>query len=436
MELRKTILLIAVLLEIVSANLLSYHNTFAQTYDTITKQMDAFKNNPQISIGKGGSNSHLGNSPLISINPFLNKIYVANIISNTVSVINSNTGNVTSIRVGILPSALAINPILNKIYVANEGSNTVSVIENDKLIKEIRITGSPVTIEYNYKNIYVLGKNLINENVIDTISVIDTSTDKVIKEIPMGELPDAIAINNYGSFNFDSPYMVYVKNTNLDGSALNTVSVIDGSIDRITAGVKFNIYPSNAGSIWCNNKEYPINIYLYVVNGTKCVAKPNKDFEFSSWVENLNNNSTFPVTQSTISYSPLNSLLSALGMMSKDTSATLDVNRFGTFTVNFKATPPAVPYEYWIPLYGIVVSTLFGWSIPSIIGWIRARIKRKGSIEEYDDIISSLANVTDRKSLDRIKNRAIPAYMREKINEFQYKILEKKLSEKNDKIHE
>src|SRR6185312_4156320 len=77
------------------------------------------------------------------------------------------------------------------------------------------------------------GKNLINENVIDTISVIDTSTDKVIKEIPMGELPDAIAINNYGSFNFDSPYMVYVKNTNLDGSALNTVTVIDGSINRI-----------------------------------------------------------------------------------------------------------------------------------------------------------------------------------------------------------
>ncbi len=33
---------------------------------------------------------------------------------------------------------------------------------------------------------------------------------------------------------------------------------------------------------------------------TKCVARPNKDFEFSTWVENVNHNATVPLNQSAI----------------------------------------------------------------------------------------------------------------------------------------
>jgi len=92
-------------------------------------------------------------------------------------------------------------------------------------------------------------------------------------------------------------------------------------------------------------------------------------------------------------------------MKPNDPSATFDVNKFGTFTVNFKAVPPPVPPQYWIPLYGIIVSTIVGWSIPSIIGWIRARAKRKKIVKEYADIINSLSSATDRNTLDRIKNQ-------------------------------
>jgi hypothetical protein len=53
----------------------------------------------------------------------------------------------------------------------------------------------------------------------------------------------------------------------------------------------------------------------------------------------------------------MNSLCSTLGMKPNDTSATFDVNRFGSFTANFKAIPPP---EYLIPLYGIIVSTVVG----------------------------------------------------------------------------
>lgn len=37
-----------------------------------------------------------------------------------------------------------------------------------------------------------------------------------------------------------------------------------------------------------------------MASGAKCIARPDKDFEFSSWVENQNRNSTIPLNQSTI----------------------------------------------------------------------------------------------------------------------------------------
>jgi YVTN family beta-propeller protein len=80
------------------------------------------------------------NNPVdITINNDTNKIYVANEGSNTVSVIDSNSGNTKSIRVGLEPHSIAIDDEQNKIYVANMKSNTVSVIDgyNDSKIKDI-----------------------------------------------------------------------------------------------------------------------------------------------------------------------------------------------------------------------------------------------------------------------------------------------------------
>ena len=108
--------------------------------------------------------------------------------------------------------------------------------------------------------------------------------------MPVGKSPGYISIISN---------LIYVVNR---GSA--TVSVIDGLSDKVAAGVTFNIHPANSGDIWCNNKEYPTNVYLYVAYDTKCIAKPNKDFEFIGWVENLSHNSTIPLNQSAISDSP------------------------------------------------------------------------------------------------------------------------------------
>jgi YVTN family beta-propeller protein len=330
-----------------------HNNSFAQTYDTITKHREMVTHHPQIQLGRG-----VGASPsqllLYAGSPRMLLLHLVGWL------------------VGI---KLAADPFTNKIYVANSASNTVSVIS--------------------------------------------ASSDKEITRIPVGENPSAIQASSV------FPSLSYVLDIPINHT--DTMSVIDDSVEKVAAGITFNIRPANSGNVWCNNEEYPTNVYLYIVSGTKCIARPAKDFEFSSWIENLPHNSTIPLNESTIYGSPWNSFLSTLGMKPNDPSATFDVNKFGTFTANFKAVPPPVPPQYWIPLYGIIVSTIVGWSIPSIIGWTRARTKRKKTVKEYADIINSLSSASDRNSLDRIKNQVIHAHISEKISEFQYKILNEKI---------
>ncbi len=55
---------------------------------------------------------------------------------------------------------------------------------------------------------------------------------------------------------------------------------------------------------------------------------------------------------------------------------------------NFKKLPPAVPSEYLIPLYGIIISTVVGWSIPSIMGWTKSKGDAKKLNYYHKEIIS------------------------------------------------
>ena len=66
----------------------------------------------------------------LAFNPSNNNIYVANALSDDVSVIESSSNTVIStVDVGDGPSALAFNPSNNNIYVTNPVSDDVSVIE-------------------------------------------------------------------------------------------------------------------------------------------------------------------------------------------------------------------------------------------------------------------------------------------------------------------
>ncbi len=66
---------------------------------------------------------------VLAVNPVTNKIYVANLDSNNVTVIDGVTKTTTTVPAGTNPDAIAVNPVTNKIYVANYNSNNVTVID-------------------------------------------------------------------------------------------------------------------------------------------------------------------------------------------------------------------------------------------------------------------------------------------------------------------
>jgi YVTN family beta-propeller protein len=353
-----------------------------------------------------------GHPTSIAVNTNTNKIYVVNSNKDSVSVIDDSTDTmVADIHVGQNPSSIAVNTNTNKIYVVNSNSDTVSVINGNTYTNEahdIPVGKTPETIAVNpvTNKIYVANKDN------DIVSVINGSTDTRVTDIPLVD-PEAIAAN-------PADNTIYVANYERGGS----VTVIDGNTNKVAAGVTFNIDPAHSGQIICKNVVAPTNEYFYIGLGTQCTALPNKGFEFNSWVENLPHNSTIPLSQSAISDSPWNSFLSSIGMKPNDASASFDVNRFGTFTANFKAVPPPVPPEYWFPLYGIIVSTIVGWSIPSIIGWIKSKTQLRRA-SQYHKRIHSLCTDNNKlyendKSLDTLKTDIKNAYAEGKISEQHY----------------
>jgi YVTN family beta-propeller protein len=404
----------------------------------------------------------VGNSP-IDMAAYYSKIYVANAGSNTVSVINTASNKKEhDIPVGNSPGYVMPDLLRNdKIYVANAGSNTVSVINTTSNKKEhdIPVGNSPIDMaaDLNVNKFYVaaspssplipgdgtvsvidgntdnetgrisMGKQLsdIASKVLsyntyippllsadkasrillydkiyvanagsNTVSVINTTSNKKEHDIPVGNLPSHIAINN-------NTRMIYVVN-----QESNAVSVIDGSSNKVAAGVTLNTHPANAARILCDNKEYPTNIYLYIDIGTTCIVQPNKDFQFSGWVENLNRNSTIPLD---------------------DSSANLTVNRYGIFTANLIPLPPVIPPEYLVPLYGIIVSSIIGWSIPNIISWLNAKTHRKYLRECINQI-----GILDKNT---IEERITRLYIDGKLNESHRQLLEDKIAEHYDKVN-
>jgi hypothetical protein len=79
----------------------------------------------------------------------------------------------------------------------------------------------------------------------------------------------------------------------------------------------------------------------------------------------LGHNSIRTINSSTNYDFPLNYLSGIFGI-DQDTSKQFTLTQFGNFTANFRPKPFPIPSEYWIPLYGVIVSTIVGWSIPTI----------------------------------------------------------------------
>ncbi|MBP1988790.1 cadherin-like beta sandwich domain-containing protein [Paenibacillus eucommiae] len=185
----------------------------------------------------------VGTTPYaVAVNPATNKIYVANVDSNNVTVIDGATNSTSTVTVGTNPFAIAVNPVTNKIYVANAGSNDITVINGDTLGVMTTSAGeSPFAVAVNQASNKIYVANVDSDNV----TVIDGASNTTVT-VPAGAGPNALAVHPLtGS--------VYVANF-----YSNNITVIDGA-SGTTSTLPAGITPNAVEINELTGKIYVVN---------------------------------------------------------------------------------------------------------------------------------------------------------------------------------
>jgi len=196
-----------------------------------------------------------GESHGVAVNPTTNTIYVANhedalqedpysdrivpLPEGILTVIDGATGTVTkTIAVGEGAYGLAVDAATNTIYVANSENNTVSVVNGatDTITKTFTASSRPNLIAVNTttKTLYVSHSAVLGGRDGDTVSVIDATAGTTTTTITVGREPYEIAVDA-------TTNSVLVANEGLDEGT--TVSVIDGAANTVTSTVTVGRVP-------------------------------------------------------------------------------------------------------------------------------------------------------------------------------------------------
>jgi YVTN family beta-propeller protein len=153
--------------------------------------------------------------------PAAGKLYVTNFgnsgIGNTVSVVDTATKQVTTVivgRPGSGPMGVAVSPDGTRLWVANASANTIAIVDTttNKVIKTIPLPSGAVyvAVSPDGQQAYVT-----NADTTSTVTVINTANYTTAGTITVGQKPGAIAFSPDGS-------VAYVTN-----QVDNTVSVIN-----------------------------------------------------------------------------------------------------------------------------------------------------------------------------------------------------------------
>ena len=162
------------------------------------------------------------------------------------------------IKVGDGPNEVAVNPDTNMVYVINQRSDSLSVIDGstNNVVKTIDVGDFPAGVAVNPNTNMVYVTNLHS----DSLSVIDGSTNNVVKTIRVGEIPEGVAVN-------PNTNMVYVVRY-LEGKVI----VIDGSTNNIMETIDVGDRPTwNVAVNPDTNMVYVTNLYsnsLSVIDGS------------------------------------------------------------------------------------------------------------------------------------------------------------------------
>jgi DNA-binding beta-propeller fold protein YncE len=407
-----------------------------------------------------------GNYSKIAVDEEAEKVYVINQDPPELLVFDNNLKLLEKLSIPDknAPLDIEINEKEHSVYIITEKNFYKRY--NDTRMIDIELNNKPLTLEVNENTniVYVISDNDIS--IINGTTVNGTMNAKIDKIIPLLKPLLEIEVNeNTDTIYILSEYGLYALNektnrlANINSSeSLSNIEVnentdilyvtsensnglfaIHGAKHKVAVGITFNISPLNSGRILCGDDktEYPINQYLYEEPGKNCIAKPNDGYEFVGWNENIDSNSTRPLrpcieNSNSFFDSVAIPIQKTLNIYNNTAETSFCITQYGKFTASFKELPAPLPTAYWIPLYGLIVSTILGASIPSIIGWAKIKGDIKKSNLHHNKIKSlydeGRRDENDFESLDKLKNEISDSYLKGKINEFHFSKLNHEIS--------
>ncbi len=153
-------------------------------------------------------------SHMVVPTPDEKKLYVANIGSGSVSVIDRATDAVTTIPTGAGAEGIAISPDGRQVWVANRAAHTLSVVDtaSDKVVASLESGGRmPIRVKFTLDGKQVWVSNARS----NAVAVFDASSRQLLATIEVGAVPVGIQMAPDGK-------RAFVANTND-----NQITVLD-----------------------------------------------------------------------------------------------------------------------------------------------------------------------------------------------------------------
>ena len=255
------------------------NTTAAINFTGTTSVFDWTNNTPSIGLPASGA----GNiAPFTAINssniPVTAKVtvtpvpsvsgyaYIANSLSNNVSVIDLQTTKVTkTIPVGNTPDGVYVSPAGDRVYVTNLNDGTVSVINTvtNSVDKVVTVGGSPYGVTVSPDGQYVYATNEASLSV----SVINTSNYTVVS-IPIGGVPTSAVVSPDGSHLYVTGFnqnLIYVINTS-SNTIEKTIPVVNQPFNLAVSPDGSSLYDLSESAL------YVINTSTYATTATIAVG--------------------------------------------------------------------------------------------------------------------------------------------------------------------
>ena len=212
----------------------------------------------------------VGDNPVDSIfEPTLNKLYITNAGSETVSVINTLTNTVQSTIPVVGAISLNIDTATNKLYVPNSGPGTITVIDTltDTIVDTISTSGTTlngIVVNSALQRLYTV-------DITDpSVFVIDTVTKTEINVTPLEGIPTGLVINPDNNSVYIATFTTNAV-TVFDGNTNTIIKTIP--VGSLPVGVKINsltdkVFVANAGTGTVSVIDTITNLEIDTVNLT------------------------------------------------------------------------------------------------------------------------------------------------------------------------